>query len=1117
MTRRDLVVRSLRHYWRINSAVALGVGIAVSALSGAFVVGESVRVSLRELALARLGKAEFVVTAPNLFTSGLADRLASAPAARAGWDGVVPLLALEGVLTHERTGGRAGAVQVYGVDDRFWRFHGVEDVTGPAGRGAFLSTALAGELSAAPGDALLLRVQKPSAIPSGIIQGRRNDPGRAIRLSTERVLERSELGDFSPRPQQGATRAVFVPLDRLQRDLDLPHRVNVLIASSRPGASPPDLQQAVERHADLSDLGVTMRPVGEASLAVESDAGLLSAAIERAATEAAREVGVEPVPVLTYLATSIAANGRQIPYSLVTALPQGVIAPAVRDRSGAPSTPGARPLWLTRWAADDLGVRPGEPITLEYYLWSDDSGLTTDAAEFTVAGVLPMHGLAVDADLTPVYPGMSTTPDIAEWDPPFPVDLTRIRPKDEDYWDRYRTAPKAFIRIEDGQALWSSRYGNVSSIRVPAGNRPLAELHARYRETLAKWLSPRSAGFQAIAVREQALTAAAGTTDFGEYFTYFSFFIVVSSLLLTFLFFRLGIEQRAREVGLLAAVGYTPRTIRADLLTEGLVLALIGAATGAAGAVAYAWLIMFALRTWWVGAVGTTDLTLHASATPLIAGGLLAVAAGLLFIAWSLRVLGRASTRQLMTGAWVDVEDRRGRGSRAYAAIGLASAALAGVLLLTAFAGWMPPAGAFFGSGGLLLIAGLAALNAWLRGTSRDPFVESRWPIARLGLRTARYRPSRSVLSAALIAAATFLIVSVGAFRRGAEDTNDARSGTGGYTLIAETVVPLMHDPSTAEGRDALGLDPQLARIEMARFRLRPGDDASCLNLYRPQNPRLLGATERFVRANRFSFAGSLAESEEEKTNPWLLLERRFPDGAVPVIGDATSLAYVFHLAVGDDYVMQGPGGSPLTLRIVGALRDSVLQSELIMSDAQFTRLFPRHEGYRVFLVASDAAGAAAAAQGLEDQLRDFGMDVQSTNERLASYHRVENTYLTTFQALGGLGLVLGTLGLGTVLLRNVLERRRELALLQATGYRRLHLARMIVAESLFLLGCGLVLGTLSAAVAIAPPYFERAQRFPIVGTMGLLAAVLATGLLSTIMATRAVAKLPVLEALKND
>ena len=1125
MTRRDLVVASLRHYWRTNVAVALGVGVAVASLAGALVVGASVRTSLRELALSRLGRTDIVVTPTTLFTEQLGERLERTKVFQAGWRGPVPLLGLEGVVLHERSGARAGGVQVFGVDDRFWRFHEAAGVNGPAGRGAYLSPALARELGAADGDALLLRVQKPSTIPAGLLQGRRDDPGRGIRLTLARVLPRDLLGDFSPRPQQGPSRTIFVPLDRLQRDLDLLHRANMLLIARKPGSNGDvaGLEREIRQQADLADLGVRLRPGPAGQLVVESETGLLNERIEAAASAAARESGVEPVPVLTYLATAIKANGRETPYSLVTAIPEGRLKPATTP-AGVASTRTlvaagiTRPIWLTQWTADDLAAKIGDPVALDYYLWSDAEGLTTSSAEFTVAGILPMEGLAIDADLTPEYPGMSTSANMTDWDPPFPVDLKKIRDKDEEYWDKYLTAPKAFVRIEDGQSLWRSQYGQVSSLRLPADDVKPTELHAAFRTALSPHLaSGAAAEITAIPLREQALAAASGTTDFGEYFTYFSFFLVVSSLLLTLLFFRLGVEQRAREVGLLAAIGYTPRAIRSLLLAEGALLAVAGAILGVAGALAYSWLIMLALRTWWVDAVGTTDLNLHASPAALAGGAAAGVIAGLACIAWSLRVLRRSSARQLMSGGWVDADAKVGTGGRRLAIIALAAAGCAIVLVIAGFVDWIPPAAAFFGSGTLLLAAGLCAIAAWLRGTSRYGFIAAGWPIARLGLRNARYRPSRSVLSVALIAAATFLIVAVGAFRRGAEDIGDRRSSSGGYAFMAETLAPLMHDPGTPAGRQALNLDEAVQTTSIARFRLRPGDDASCLNLYRPQNPRLLGATDAFMRENRFSFADTISPAAGEQDNPWLLLNRRFDDGAVPVIGDATSLAYVFHLGVGDDFVMQGPDGSPLRLRIVASLRDSVLQSELIMAEAHFTRLFPRNEGYRVFLVEAAPANAPAVSAALESQLQDFGMDVQSTAERLESYHRVENTFLTTFQALGALGLVLGTLGLGTVLLRNVLERRRELALLQATGYRRAHLVQMVIAESAFLLGCGLALGVACAAVAVAPAYMARAQAFPIVPTLGLLAAVLAAGLLSTVMATRVVAKSPLLEALKNE
>ena len=99
-----------------------------------------------------------------------------------------------------------------------------------------------------------------------------------------------------------------------------------------------------------------------------------------------------------------------------------------------------------------------------------------------------------------------------------------------------------------------------------------------------------------------------------------------------------------------------------------------------------------------------------------------------------------------------------------------------------------------------------------------------------------------------------------------------------------------------------------------------------------------------------------MAESDAERQNPWRLLDRTFADGAVPVIGDANSLQYVLHVAVGEDFLLPGPGGQPVLLRVVAALSDSLFQSELVIAEAQFVRLFPRLEGYRFFTIRAPRA-----------------------------------------------------------------------------------------------------------------------------------------------------------------
>lgn len=204
-------------------------------------------------------------------------------------------------------------------------------------------------------------------------------------------------------------------------------------------------------------------------------------------------------------------------------------------------------------------------------------------------------------------------------------------------------------------------------------------------------------------------------------------------------------------------------------------------------------------------------------------------------------------------------------------------------------------------------------------------------------------------------------------------------------------------------------------------------------------------------------------------------------------------------------------------MRLVGALADSLFQSELLMSEKNFLRLFPDQGGYGFFLLDVAPEQSATVTAALESQLSDFGFDVTSTAERLASFHRVENTYLSTFQALGGLGLMLGTIGLAIVLLRNVLERRREMALLRAVGYSSKHFTLMVVTENAFLVCCGLVTGTFAAILAIAPAFFSGRGRVSTLSLSVLLLTVLVIGLMASIMATVVALRSPLLPALRSE
>jgi ABC-type antimicrobial peptide transport system permease subunit len=792
---------------------------------------------------------------------------------------------------------------------------------------------------------------------------------------------------------------------------------------------------------------------------------------------------------------------------------------------------------LNDWAAEDIGAKVNDEVELDYYLWEPEGRLVTKTARFRVAAITPMQGVAADRDLAPDYPGITDTDSLADWDPPFPIDLNRVRPKDEDYWRRYRTTPKAFIPLEAGQKLWGSRYGKLTSMRLtPKDPSDLQGMRDALEKQLRAALDPNQMGLAIQPVKEQGLQASRGATDFGEYFTYFSFFLVISALLLTTLFFRLGVEQRLREVGLLRAIGFSTKQVRALFLREGLALAGLGSVVGLIGAIAYGALMMFGLRTWWVGAVGTTLLGLRVTPQSLLIGALSGIVTALVCVWWTLRSLRESSPRSLLTGSVEDMalSRERGNGSRTASLRARRSSifnprssilvfifgALGVAFLIAAALKLIGQVGGFFGAGTSLLIAILFFWSSWLRSDKKRTICgQGAWPMARMGFRNATTRPGRSVLCIALIASAAFIIVSVDAFRRDDRAAAlDRNSGAGGYPLMAESLLPIIYDLNSQQGRDELNLnDDKLAGAKITRFRLRPGDDASCLNLYQPRNPRILGAPDGFIGESRFVFQSSLAKTGEEKANPWVLLNANPSEGVVPVVADANSLTYILHLNLGEELAVNASNGAPVRLRVVAALADSVFQGELLMSESNFKKLFPDQEGYRFFLIDGAPEKSSEIAAALEDKLSDFGFDAIGTEEKLAGFHQVENTYLSTFQTLGGLGLLLGTLGLATVLLRNVLERRRELALMRAVGYRSSHLSLMVIAENALLLGCGLLTGVLCALLAIIPALVARGGRLSAVSLGLLLLAVLLTGLAASLVAVRAAVRSPLLPSLRME
>jgi hypothetical protein len=450
----------------------------------------------------------------------------------------------------------------------------------------------------------------------------------------------------------------------------------------------------------------------------------------------------------------------------------------------------------------------------------------------------------------------------------------------------------------------------------------------------------------------------------------------------------------------------------------------------------------------------------------------------------------------------------------------IAAFALVGAILLLALMGNVDStavAGVFFGAGTLLLIAGIGLTHTLLR------IIASSWnnamsSLAGLGLRNTTRRSGRSLAVVGLLACGIFLVIAVGANRHNPLDQpRKSDSGTGGFTLFGESSISILHDLSSRSGRQSMSLDDKLLEnVQIVQIRVHEGDDASCFNLNRAQMPQLLALQPNRLQ-QRGSFAFVKAIENGNGTKLWDLLNENLGEDVVPAIGDYATVYWALGKSVGDELDYIDEKGGKFRLRLVGMLKNSVMQGSLIISEDEFIKRFPSEDGYRLLLIDTPQEKTDAVADFLSIRLQDYGLSLIPTVQRLDEFNAVENTYLSIFQLLGGLGLILGSFGLGLVVLRNVLDRRSELAMLQAVGFDKSTLKRMVFYEHGGLLIGGLSCGIIAALVAVSPALKSPGTQVPYFSLILTIVAIVVSGLVWIRIATAFALSGTMLEALRNE
>ncbi|MYA72947.1 FtsX-like permease family protein [Candidatus Poribacteria bacterium] len=1144
---------SLKHFWQIHVVVALCTAVATGVLAGALIVGDSVRGSLRSLTTERLGAIQHVLLADHFFQPDLLQR-----------ENKVPAVLLNGTIVAPQTQTRASKVNIAGVTDDFFRFWqadpapNLNEVPEQPFNPIVINEALQNELNVQVGDSLLVNMSQAADIHPEFLLGERDAANaiQSLRLVISDIIPTKNAGRFSLQAHQSLPFNAFIALPVLQKALGQGDKVNAVFTADTDAISAADLPLT------LDALGLRIK-THENHFDLQSQQYLLEPLLSETALTVVTENRIPTLPTLTYLANTITANDKAIPYSTIIALPtdEGEFAKLLnmhtteaqhlayeqarkekigqvtleidklkKEKRKLRSTKKDREqankinkdlellhkslrdseIILNRWAAEDLGASVGDIIEVTYYSVSTDEAYITETVLFRLKGILPIEGITADRDIIPEFPGIHDTADMSEWESPFPIDYTLVREKDETYWDEYGATPKAFIPLQIGKRLWKNRFGDLTTIRIgTASDADIQATRTLFETEFLKKIQPEQVGFQFLSPQADGLQASTGATDFGMLFGSLSGFIIIAVALLVAMLFRIGVEQRSREIGLLQAVGYPLAKIRRRFLYEGATVAGIGSLLGCLFAVGYAQLMIFGLQTWWLPAIGTPFMELHVNLLSLITGILIALVVVMVSIRLIVQQLGQIPTTALLAGETDSAEITLKRQTQKTKSSTLSFIVKNVVITLAVvvfaffifFDRWFSDTFGIWVEAPIIdfliftlsvIGVGWDAFGRWLKSQR----VPKRLNRIRFALKNAARQPGRSTTSVKTISLACCIIVAVGANRHDASPESE-------YAFVAESALPLHHSLNTPEGRFELGFSEETAELlsksEIFPFRVLPGEDVSCLNLYQPQKPQILGAPNAMLDGY-----------------PWSQIRVVQPEGGrAPAIGDMKSLRWILHHNPDEDFIVQDEFGKPLRLELE-TIENSLFQSQLIISESNFTKYFPSQSGYQFFLIKTPPELREETAQVLEKTLGDYGFDLTSASARLASYRAVENTYISTFQSLGGLGVLLGTFGLALILFRNIIERRGELATLRAFGFRRQLLSRMLFLESCFLLTVGMLIGIVAGLVAIlgSQGYLPS---FPWVSLTITLLFIFGFGIIANAIAVAVALRSPLLSTLKSE
>jgi ABC-type antimicrobial peptide transport system permease subunit len=1066
-----LIIKSLSHYRKHILYQFLIISLLSAVITGSLLTGSSVRSSLKKSAGEHLGNTEFLIS------SGFRnfDPLLVTKLKQKGLDctGISELSGSCRSFAEQKTTIKTNII--FASDD-FFKFNRDPVVKS---NGIAINRKLADKLNVEEGDELLIRFGTITDIPPDAPFAPSANEITSTVQKIDRIIDPNDGGNFSLLVSQIDPYNIFVPTGDYENLTGKSLRYNRILISRGENLTIDRIKQYLQTVLYPEAIGLNIRNVeGNQAEIISSRIFLDDALIKEI-----KALLPSSEPVLTYMANRIEMSDLVTPYSFVAGIPPSLYQFNQKND-----------IVINDWLSKDLNAKIGDSVKLYWYSPDSLDQLVDKNRYFTVKDVVEIRGMWADALLMPDFPGISARESCSSWDAGVPVNIKDIREKDEAYWKKYKGTPKAFISYETAKELWGSNFGTATSIRF---SQPVSVDDAK--EALNGKLRIDSGGFVVSDIFGESINAAENSVDFGSLFIGLGFFLIVASIVLLSFSVSYYLDSRASDIMIFHALGFKRNFIRGMLIIEVMVTGAAGSLLGSLAGYFVNIFVTAALNSVWIGAVQTDTLKPYFDLLPIISGFLIT------FILISIFIYLEAGKflKRLHSGS-KQIFNRSPYKAILPLVLILISASI--FLVLSFLQGKNSVLFSFIS--GLLFFAVMIL-------ACRLYFVRTEKNSVSLNISRLYYRafPSHAIAPVMFIAAGIFAFFITSVNRKSfSENMTDNSSGTGGYLFWCESGIPVSEDLQYDYGRKTEGFEDSVS-LRFVMMKRSSGNDASCLNLNYITTPVLLGVDPAdFISGNRFSFASVLKNHKA----PWNLLNENPGGNIIYGVADQTVLQWGMKMTVGDTLVMRTEQGQPLKIIIAGGLKTSVFQGHVVIGRKNFEKYYPSVAGSSVMLVMGNQSASAYYSELLEDRLNLYDINIEKTTDRLSSFYRVTNTYLSVFGIMGGLGMITGIAGLGFVLLRNYNRRRREFAIMLAVGFTVKKIRKMMLSGQMLILVAGIATGIISAVIATLPSLISG-QYIPWISIVTIVTGIFITGIVSVLVSLSSVRNKPLTETIRKE